>query len=223
MAAIVVAFTAVMWFTPTTDFVRGLSIGALWTAFIGIVFYLMALSGAVLPRMGGSAEQWTAQALRKLGDRWTVLHDVEFFDSNVDHVAIGPDFVVAIETKWTSYPLDLDDGLDDWAQRALEQAADNAQRIRLLLRSEGVDRRVVPLVVYWGPGASDLPDDVRRFGDVRIVAGPHRSSWVPRLTGSTRGTEPDEAAAQALTRYERRRADFRKQRQSWLRRLLKPA
>jgi hypothetical protein len=149
--------------------------------------------------MGHEAELWTAAALRRLWFRgWRFVHDVRFAELNVDHVAVGPERILVIETKWLGPQRDLG--------RALVEAADQAQRcarkVRNLLRTPPPLERVVdPVVFVWGPGVRgvDLPPAVN---GVRVVVGGRSRGWV-RMQGLERG-RPDRQAYRAIMAYQRR-------------------
>lgn len=135
--------------------------------------------------MGADAEQWTARALHALGPLWHIEHNVPFpergYMRDVDHIAVGPYGVLAVETKWTSATVDLGaKRLATQVEDAMRHAEDNAVRVRgLLHRVADVD--VIPVVVFWGRDVKAPADHVRREGRVRIVAGREADDWGARL------------------------------------------
>lgn len=84
-------------------FVLGMLVG-LWMGVMPLYVYLLKVSTGIAARdFGADAEQWTAEELGKLDEKlWRVFHDVPVRWGNVDHVAVGPGRVYAIETKWTT-------------------------------------------------------------------------------------------------------------------------
>lgn len=131
--------------------------------------------------MGADAEQWTAQELRKLDERaWTVVHDVPLSRANVDHVAIGPGRIYAIETKWTgteAHPAVV----KRWAR----QAAGLAEELRREMATRDVNREVVPLLVVWGVRARrQLGDVPTKIGPTRVVVGRASDVWLDRMRGA---------------------------------------
>lgn len=114
-------------------------------------------------RQGAEGEQATARALRRLvSDGWTLVHDVETGQGNLDHILVGPPGVFLLETKklhgamtvergvlsvrWRE---DTTDGYDN-AQLAPRMRA-RAAELSAALRSQGIDRVwVQPTVVLWG-------------------------------------------------------------------------
>jgi hypothetical protein len=166
----------------TTGFLLGAGLAsvpwALWTL-------ALSVDGSVSWRVGADAERWTANELHRLGASWHIVHNVPFpehgYPNDVDHIAIGPCGVLAVETKWTSASLDLGakrlpkDVLD-----AVRQAEANAGRVRGLLRRVA-EIDVIPLVVFWGRDVTAADEPVRSEGKVRIVAGAQAALWRPLL------------------------------------------
>jgi hypothetical protein len=178
------------WSTPPVAFfVAGVAVGVL--PFFWLVWVVAA--GFAHRGMGRDAEQWTAEELAKLDDRaWTVLHDVPLSRSNVDHVAIGPGRVYAIETKWTSYT-------DRYVDRCARQAERQAGKLAALMAERGAAREVVPLLVVWGPGVADaLGQKPVLKGRTRVVAGAHSKVWLQRMSDAADRLEIDWPAQRTL-------------------------
>jgi hypothetical protein len=156
--------------------------------------------GIATREMGHAAEQWTAAALRRLRLRgWRLLHDVRFAGLNVDHVAVGPDRIVVVETKWIGAQRDLNRARAD----AVQQADACARKIRNLLRSPPrLDRVVEPVAVLWGPGVPRDGLDQGGLEGVQLVSGSEVSGWVRGL--SLERGRPDREAYKALRAYQRR-------------------
>jgi hypothetical protein len=116
--------------------------------------------------MGADAEVWTADELRKLNrQRWTVFHDVPLGAGNVDHVAVGPGRIYAIETKWTAR-----EDTERFLKGAAGQAWRGANALRAALVAQGVDREVVPLLVVWGPKhLARIGERPQMVGRTRVV------------------------------------------------------
>ena len=99
-----------------------------------------------------------------------MIDGVEFDRFDVDHVAVGPTGVFAIETKWTSVPWSLPrEGLSTRRRHAVDQAQRGAGKIRLLLGSRGVEVAVMPVVVVWGPGARLMRTE--RLAETLLLVG----------------------------------------------------
>lgn len=184
-----------------SDFASGFVVGAFTVGVLSVVSYGFAVQGFVQRDMGGTAEQWTTDALRKLPRRsWAVVDDITFEKGNVDHVVVGPGRLYAVETKWMS-----GSGPEgSWARRAAAQAEENASRIGRLLRSSGLEREVVPVLVVWGRGAKFFEGRREFFGSTRVVAGYDAEDWRARMENSAAG-EFDSAGYEALVRYAERR------------------
>ena len=172
---------AASWWTP---FVLGLGLGVLpcvlWIA-------VTSADGSATWRIGAQAEQWTADELAALGPAWRVEHDVPFPDRtyivDVDHVAIGPHGVLAVETRWTSHELDLGARcLAPELANAIGRAQASAGRVSGLIRRVNVWVDVIPVVGYCGPHVIPPTEPVRVVDGVRVVAGKQGDDWRPRLS-----------------------------------------
>jgi hypothetical protein len=95
---------------------------------------------------------------------------------NVDHVAITPGAVLAIETKFVGAGRDW--AKDPWRDRNLRDARDSARAVKSLVRSQRLDVElpVVPVLLLWGMGSPKLeqPDLV---DEVHVVYGPNARGW----------------------------------------------
>jgi hypothetical protein len=155
--------------------------------------YFLISQGIAQRQMGGDAEEWTAEELEELDRRvWRVFHDVPVRYGNVDHVAVGPGRVYAIETKWTSAGVRYLEQLAACAER-------QAKRLQTELSTRGTAREVVPLLVVWGPSVADeLGDQPKKIGEARVVAGRHSSVWLQRMVGAADRLEIDLPAARTI-------------------------
>lgn len=178
MAGLLLAFLPVVWLAlaPISD-VRGFALGAYTAAVIAYVcHFAVVASGAGLATMGEDAEIWTHQELARLPRSWRVVNHVTFRQGDIDHIAIGPDGVIVIETKWTSDRVSLD-GTDSWMAGALRQVQRNADDVAKVLGwgARKADRPVSPLVVVWGPRVEPASDDLHhdRTRGVNLIAGKH--------------------------------------------------
>jgi Nuclease-related domain len=152
---------------------RGLMVGALAATLAWFVVIVVAEdSGALRMFQGAMGEQQTAALLRRLERHgWRVVNDVAFDGWNVDHVAIGPAGVFAIETKTTSGRWNFTGrDLDPFADRAVRQAAAGARKIGFLLQEVG-DLPVTPLLVVWGRDVVTAPEDRVVGRGVIVLAG----------------------------------------------------
>ena len=76
------------------------------------------------------AERWTDQELKALRRRgWPVVNHLSFKQGDIDHVAIGPDGLIVVETKWTASSIKVD-GSDRWLEDAVRQARRNTDDVR---------------------------------------------------------------------------------------------
>ena len=139
--------------------------------------------------MGFLGECATAEALNSLpGDQWSVFHDVPMSKGskqfNIDHVAVGPAGVFAIETKAFSKPRQMAPGgntmrvegesatmPDGRRSHPLKQARSQSAHLRDWLRSKGIAIDYVnPVVVFPGWIVSYLKDASQSIRDPRNLA-----------------------------------------------------
>jgi hypothetical protein len=116
--ALILAF--VTWFPwlRLREVVAGLVLGA-----IGMLLTI-SLTRATSPDVTGQhAERWSVDALRKKG-KWLVTRNLSFDSVDVDHVAVTPSAVLAVETKYRGKAFD---GHID-AQRHPARAGRGAER-----------------------------------------------------------------------------------------------
>lgn len=191
------ALTAVLAPIQRTDFLQGLVVGFMVGVLGMFAMVFLVATGIAQRQMGGAAEQWTAEVLEELDrGRWFVAHDVSFDGMNVDHVLVGPRRIYAVETKWTSWH-----GNPKFLAGARACAERGARKLRSLLASHDLPREVIALVVVWGPGTEDMPQEPRWEDGVGLVAGVHAGTWLEKLRSSGRDVGRDLAAERAVTGF----------------------
>jgi len=134
--------------------------GFLTATFVAAALWLLAWvgwvwSGTAFRIQGAWAEDVTGQLLNDLPNVMGVVPSLKSPNGDVDHVAITPGFIFAVETKWTASKPSA-----EFMQAAARQAERGAQRLRRELHfwKEPVGAvRVVPAVIVQGP---QVPDDL---------------------------------------------------------------
>ena len=155
--------------------------GFLGGAFLIVVCWMISDRTHHLTK-GSRAESWTSELLRRQRG-WTVVDHVPMDGFDIDHVAITPAAVLAVETKY--YGPSESVWPPPWHAKSVGQAADNAAHARaLIVRSFKADVEVVPVLVLWGLG---VPNDLTasRVGTVWIVNGSRAGDFVYRWTTPT--------------------------------------
>jgi len=159
-----------------------------------LLVQLKVSAGIAARELGAEAERWTADELDKLDPRqWKVFRDVPVRWGNVDHVAVGPGRVYAIETKFTTAKGRFREG---FAQQAAKQATRLSE-----LSSQGVHRQVVPLLVIWGNGVADTlkhKPELDKSSRTRILAGATATDWLERMSKAADRFTVDWSATRAV-------------------------
>lgn len=153
-------------------------------------------SGSHRWRNGSEAETWVHDELaplRKSG--WHVWSGVSFRRRDVDHVVVGADRVIVIETKWCSGGFQLTaDGVYLLGCDPLAQVCRNLRTIRQMLTG-GPSGRIdgQALLIITGPASRDLGDRIEERQGVKIMGLPGLRRFVSEL-----GSAGDDERARAL-------------------------
>jgi len=109
-----------------------------------------------------------------------VIDSVSFEEFDVDHVAVGPNGVFAVETKYTqSEWWRKRGGGPDVPPEWIERSRSAARKIRLFLGTKGVRTQVRPVLAVWGPSSHRLASG--QVGEVTVLVGRDEKSWMRRL------------------------------------------
>ena len=127
--------------------------------------------------MGEWGESFTREFLdwgRRRG--WRVIHDIPMERRNIDHLAITPAAVLAIETKFIGAGRDWTS--DRWKAKDLQDARASARSATSLVRSQRLHLEVpvVPVLMLWGAGSPKL-EQPELVDDVYVVYGPNAKPW----------------------------------------------
>lgn len=210
-----VAFAAIV-STRTSGWTRGYIAGVTCLAIVVTLVGGVVLSAesALSRHLGADAERFTAQHFERLWWRrrgWRVFHGLQIGSCDVDHVAVGPGGVLAIETKWVGgQQLRVDgDRLEGYPGRSPTwQARRSAEKVQSFLRSVGdgppSSVGVRPVLVIWGPGAPALGDEPVQVDGVAVIEGGARRQWAALLESSGLATETVATLSQKFERYARR-------------------
>lgn len=155
-----------------------MALGAFVVGLLWIITWFLEMDDSHFRRRGAWAEQWTRKALsKKLPRGWAWLDDIWVGPRNADHVMIGPESVLVVETKWKSspkYPISL-------CQRDLAgellACRHAAAEISDLLTSKGIATKTQGILVLWGPGYPDTPFGTMRIGGTWVLIGSQSSEW----------------------------------------------
>ena len=206
--AIVIAFLAAR--HDQTMF-GGFLLGVIVTAMVAAVYSAADIaSGQHHNKFGTFGEVSTSDTFRSLSFRhkgWKIIDAVVFDRGDVDHVAVGPRGVLAIETKWTNVRWDVTDGRLSPHNDAIGQALRGARKIRLLLRSQHIEVDVLPVLMVWGPGAFIPSFEPKVIQGVLVVRGANRSAlakWIGEFQDSSLSPAAVHDITHALREYTQR-------------------
>ena len=148
-------------------FALGAGVGG-YAVMVLVTFQLLDPVGARI-YSGLEGETNTAKELHRLRSAgWQAIHNVHLKGGDVDHVAVGPGGVVAIETKASSADwsfLERQGVLNRWA----DQARMGAVRVKGLTKQyAGTNVDPVPLVSVWSPGGRAAASASTIDGVIRI-------------------------------------------------------
>ena len=188
LVGIVAVSLVVIALLPGSAFLKGLSVGCLVSTAAAVLLWAAWVpSGLASRSMGGIAEDWTSEELRRSPAVWVAIPSLKYAGKDVDHLAICRGGLVVIETKWTAY-LPSAEAIDAYAY----QAADAARTARLDLSRPGLrDELWCTAVVLWGPAAKGLGS--RRVstakGPVTVLSGYDLFEWLERLCAGPIGAD----------------------------------
>ena len=137
--------------------VRGLVAGTLVASWAWMVF-VTSLIRTYPVTMGEWGESFTRDALESREFGWPFLDDIPMEKRNIDHVAVSPRAVLAIETKFVGAGRQW--ATDRYREAAMDGARSSARSVRSILLAHGVkDIPVEAVLMIWGPGARQLEND----------------------------------------------------------------
>ena len=116
-------------------------------------------------------ERRVIHALRDRG--WYVADDVLLPHVGVDHVAVGPAGVLAVQVQWTNEP--------DTRGRPAARARIAAHQLRKALAAKELDVDVVPAILTFGPGLTPQPGGVKVVDAVAMLNGYQADEWLTEL------------------------------------------
>lgn len=179
-----IALTGLTEFLPS--WARGFVAGA-WLASVVwfLTFLIVQLSGSAPMTMATTAEQWTAQELRRLRRRgWKVVSHTTPKYGDIDHIAVGPGGLLVIETKWRSDPSDFDD--QGWLTAGCRKLSENARLVRLSLQARLQTAPTRTAFVCWSPGGfSGSRFEPVEVEGVAVIPGPKFRVWLDHELGQT--------------------------------------
>lgn len=175
--------------------------GVFVTMWVALIAHFFTVLGTVTRRMGGSAEQWTAKAIRRLDrKKYVAVHHLMAGGVDIDHVVLSGEHVIAVETKWTTKKLRaMPNGhLAGMNQSWTRQAATGARWVDRALRAHGADLPVTAALILWGPGVPQTPAGRFHTGRIHVLIGEQAQLWSVDLRGLLGETPARERDVEAL-------------------------
>ena len=162
----------------TGAFLAGFTVGAFAMAAVATVAGLWLIFGdGYTYVVGNEGEKATRQVLgeaAKSGLIFGWVDNIELGESDIDHLAVAPNGVLVIETKYRKGAVWVDNA-DHW----IAQARRNAKTTRRILLSADVKTKqaVRPLVVVWGAadGLEEVGGD--NYGEY-VIRGADLADWI---------------------------------------------
>ena len=149
--------------------VRGFVAGTLVTSWAWMVF-VTSLIRTYPVTMGEWGESFTREVLAGRSFGWPFVDEVPMEHRNIDHVAVSPRAVLAIETKFVGAGRQW--ATDRYRDAAMDGARSSARSVRSILLSQGVKAvPVEPVLMVWGPGAAQLENDWTIVDGVHVIRG----------------------------------------------------
>lgn len=121
---------------------------------------------------GAGDQACVLHALRRCG--WYVADDVVVAGAQIDHVAVGPAGVLAVQVMWTNRP--------DPRGKPVVRARIAAARLRDALAAREVDVEVVAAVLAFGPGSTQEPGGLKVIDSVAVLFADQSERWVNELS-----------------------------------------
>lgn len=178
----------------------GVVLGGTATMF---TYEIRLAAGTAHKREGGNAELRTHDALRQI-DSAEVVDGLFLQPFDIDHIVVSPDGILSVETKWTSFELELvatDKRLNEFLYCAHRSQDKTSKFIRHMARSNA---EVGTCLVLWGPHVPDTPGGAKLIDGVVVLVGRQWKSWVS-LFNQNRLSEADRLAiVKCLRDYEER-------------------
>ena len=204
-ALVLLAFVPVGLLVPGS-FLRGMVVGTAVTLTVTMLMFASLVgSNSIRFFVGSLGEEATEELFttrQRRRDGWTLINGLVVNGRDIDHIAVGPGGVLAIESKWRG----SERSSRDWAQQARRQAAEAARVTRNLVRQEARHvADVMPVLIEWGPGAHRRP--LEHVDGVVSVSGRNLDSFENWLAEQRLDREQASSIAEALTGFLERQID----------------
>jgi Nuclease-related domain len=209
LEAMFATIAAILWVIVPNPFGPFLA-GVVVASGVATMLYLsMIMSAEHNDRLGGLGEQSTAESLKRLRRTgWTAIHEVEFASGDIDHIVIGGGGVLVVESKWTTSKWRVNGDRIVGAYRdPVKQVMTGVSWVRSWL-GRSSPSSVLPVIVVWGPGSPDLPDDMAWVGPALLLVRPSTGRWLDVVSAHCQdslGRAEIEALVRRVTEYVHRR------------------
>jgi hypothetical protein len=198
------------WAEPST-FLRGFLDGFIVATWMATVFVIAAVSSGSWPKLWGAAgETFTADEFARTRRRkqgWRIFHGLRIGGIDIDHIAVGPGGILAIESKFVSsgrWRL-TETGIAGAIKDPLMQARISRQKADAFLRVSTTGGQlpvdVLAVLVVWGPGCPSIPGGHAEVEGVHVFSGEDQRAWRRWLDIDRVRPQLVERAAESLQRF----------------------
>jgi hypothetical protein len=211
LAALLIGVAALNATIQPSSFLRGLVDGVAVAGFASVVLVVSAVASGSWPRLWGAAgETSTAEEFtrrRRVRQGWRIFHGLNIGGHDIDHVAVGPGGVLAIETKFVAsgtWRVTANGSLAGPLCEPLKQARISAWKTSSFLGSTTggrLDLDVAAVLIVWGPGCPELRDGHEQLEGVDVFSGRYQRTWRAWLDDARLSDEVRRQVVQSFATY----------------------
>jgi hypothetical protein len=169
----------IVFLLPSPLWLRWLAIGVLIACTGSAIAFQVVLATGTAGQMSGDlGARCSATELRRARrDGWRVIGSVDLRGcGDIDHVAVGPGGLIAIETKWIGIVDDQRD-LDRRVDKAVRQIKNTAKWLYWMFPNDVPRPAFQEVVALWGPAAREWEAPTERNGVV-VLHGRDLRTWL---------------------------------------------
>jgi hypothetical protein len=190
---------------------RGFLDGFVVATWLATVFVIAAVNSGSWPKLWGAAgETFTADEFARTRRRkqgWRIFHGLRIGGIEIDHIAVGPGGILAVETKFVSsgrWRLTAT-GIAGAIGDPLKQTRISREKAQTFLRVSTTGGQlpvdVIAVLVVWGPGSPPIPGGHAELEGVHVFSGNDERTWRRWLDVDRVQPQLADQAAESLERF----------------------